>query len=130
MAPTALLPSSGHSGPRARRSTFPERRWPLPVALLLLAGLNTAHGLPTLDCVIKPYVTVELGSPVEGVIQEIAVERNDLVEKGQVLARLKSDVEQATVSLAKARAGLDGAVEARRAALEFGKRKQARTDEL
>ncbi len=67
---------------------------------------------------------------MEGVIEDIAVDRNDLISKGQVLAQLKSDVEQATVSLAKARADLDGAVDARRAALEFGKRKQARTDEL
>ncbi|MDJ0891217.1 MAG: efflux RND transporter periplasmic adaptor subunit [Gammaproteobacteria bacterium] len=112
-------------GPKRAR---PDLR--LGLASLLIAAMSPAHGLPTLDCVIKPYVTVELGSPVEGVIEEIAVQRNDLITRGQVLARLKSDVEQATVSLAKARAGLDGAVDARRAALEFGKRKQARTDEL
>ena len=130
MALAMLSPTSRHPDRQAQRPARPWHWRHLIPATLLFVALETAHGLPTLDCVIKPYVTVELGSPVEGVIEEIAVQRNDLITKGQVLARLKSDVEQATVSLAEARAGLDGAIDARRAALDFGKRKQARTDEL
>ncbi len=130
MAAFRLGSSTPRSGPEAREPVRLTSFYLYVALVLSLAGIGTAHGLPPLDCVIKPYVVVELGSPVEGVIQEITVERNDLVNKGQVLARLKSDVEKATVSLARARAELDGAIEARRAALEFGKRKLARTDEL
>ena len=57
-----------------------------------------------LDCVIDPYMTVELSSPVQGVLEEVLVKRGDSVKKGQVLARLRSGVEQAGVDLAKARA--------------------------
>lgn len=89
-----------------------------------------AQPLPALDCVIKPYVVTEVGTPVAGVIDSLEVERNDLVEVGDVVARLKSDVEQATVALAKARAEVNGRVESRRAALAFGERKFKRTDEL
>lgn len=90
----------------------------------------TAQPLPALDCVIKPYVVVDVGTPVAGVIDALEVDRNDLVEAGDVVARLKSDVEQATVALAKARSEVNGRVESRRAALAFGERKLKRTDEL
>ena len=83
-----------------------------------------------LDCVLEPYEVVELGSPVNGVIQTIYVERNSLVKKGQVLADLESDVEKATVELAGARAGLTAEIQLRRAAVEFNQRTQARIDEL
>lgn len=57
-----------------------------------------------LDCMIDPYKTVELSSPVQGVLEEVLVNRGDSVKKGQLLARLKSGVEQAGVNLARARA--------------------------
>jgi RND family efflux transporter MFP subunit len=83
-----------------------------------------------LDCVLEPYEVVEVGSPVNGVIQTIYVERNSLVKKGQILADLESDVEKATVELAGARAELTAEIQLRRAAVEFNQRNQARIDEL
>ena len=58
------------------------------------------------------------------------MDRNDLVEEGQVLATLKSNVEEATVALAEARAKASGRTESRREAMAFGRRKLARTEEL
>ena len=46
-----------------------------------------------LDCVIEPNMTVELSSPVQGVLEDVLVKRGDSVKKGQVLARLKSGVD-------------------------------------
>ena len=58
-----------------------------------------------LDCVLEPYEVVEVSSAVQGVINEIHVDRNDMVNKGQLLVELDSDVERTQVELARARAG-------------------------
>jgi multidrug efflux pump subunit AcrA (membrane-fusion protein) len=78
----------------------------------LLAGLgltmlaaSEAAGVE-LDCLIGPHVVVAVSSPVEGVVETIAVDRGDLVGKGHVLATLESSVERASVALAAARAGI------------------------
>lgn len=66
---------------------------------------------------IEPSEIVEVSSQVLGTLEEIAVERGDVVKKGQVIARLKSNIEKAAVDLAQAR-------------VEFGKRKVLRNEEL
>jgi multidrug efflux pump subunit AcrA (membrane-fusion protein) len=83
------------------------------------AGANSAA---TFDCVIQPTEFVELSSSVPGIIDTIAVDRSDPVEKGQEVARLKSDVEQAQVDLSKQRAGFDSEIESKRASLAFARR--------
>ena len=83
-----------------------------------------------LDCVIEPYRTVELSSPVQGVLEEVLVERGDLVKKGQVLARLKSGVEQAGVNLAKARAESMTEIKVNSKKYELSKRSLKRFKEL
>ena len=55
------------------------------------------------DCMIEPSSTVKVGSGVAGIIEEIAVDRGDLVQKDQVLVRLDSKVERATMESRKAR---------------------------
>ena len=103
-------------------------------AVALLATTWTmevgATGDGTFDCVIQPTEYVELSSPVPGIIDTISVDRSDPVEKGQVVARLKSDVEQAQVELGKQRAGFDSEIESKRASLSFAQRNQERTQKL
>ncbi len=82
------------------------------------------------DCLIEPMMVTEVGSPVQGVIKSIAVERSSLVEKGQVLAELESDVEIASLEQARARARMTGEIEARRADLALALQSMARIDEL
>jgi RND family efflux transporter MFP subunit len=82
------------------------------------------------DCVIQPTEYVELSSPVPGIIDTINVDRSDPVEKGQVVAKLKSDVEQAQVDLSKQRADFDSEIESKRASLSFARRSQERTQKL
>jgi len=91
------------------------------------AGANSAA---TFDCVIQPTEFVELSSSVPGIIDTVAVDRSDPVEKGQEVARLKSDVEQAQVDLSKQRAGFDSEIESKRASLNFARRSQQRTQKL
>ena len=69
------------------------------------------------ECLIEPYVDSHVSSGVPGVIESVEVKRGDRVKKGQVLARLKSGVEQAAYDLAKARS-------------EFATRKLVRNEDL
>lgn len=82
------------------------------------------------DCVIEPSETVELGSPVTGVLHEIHLDRGALVTAGQPVATLESSVERAAVELARARAQMEGALKSREASYELGQRRRARVNQL
>ncbi|TFH48405.1 MAG: biotin/lipoyl-binding protein, partial [Lysobacterales bacterium] len=101
-------------------------------AVLVSAGsIGASAGNDSVfDCVIQPTEYVELSSSVPGIIDTIAVDRSDPVEKGQVVAKLQSDVEQAQVELSKQRAAFDSEIESKRAGLGFAQRNQERTQQL
>jgi len=89
--------------------------------LLLLSFVLVVLPTPALtfelEGLIEPSEMVEVSSQIPGVIDQVLVERGDLVEKGQVVARLKSAVEEAAIALAQAR-------------VEFGERKVERNELL
>src|SRR6185295_16289622 len=89
----------------------------LPV--LGIASSSQASQLGPFDCVIEPRLKVELAAPTAGVLSEVLVDRGDHVSKGEVVAKLDSTVEQATVELDKARAESGAAVASRRARAKF-----------
>ena len=70
-----------------------------------------------LDGLIEPYEVVELSSRVPGILDEVIVKRGDLVEEGQVLARLKDSLEKIALKLARAR-------------VDFSTRRAERNEEL
>jgi len=84
----------------------------------------------TLACIIEPNRVVAIGSPITGIIDDVPVERADVVEKGQVLVKLESHVEQATVELARTRAEMNEGVEAGKVRLELGEAKHSRVNKL
>jgi RND family efflux transporter MFP subunit len=103
----------------------------LEALLGVMLGLRTLSAMAEeLDCLIEPHMQVELSSAVPGVLETVSVDRGDLIEKGQVLARLKDDVENATVELARARFEVDEEIKAKQANFAFRNRKQARSEEL
>lgn len=69
------------------------------------------------ECLLEPFMVVNVGSPVDGVLEQVLVNRGDRVRKGQVVARLQSGVEAATVQLSKAR-------------VDFGRRRLERNETL
>lgn len=69
------------------------------------------------SCLVEPHVVAEVGSAVDGVIEQVLVNRGDRVKAGQVVAKLKAGIEEAEVEL-------------RRAKVEFGKRKSERNEDL
>ena len=56
------------------------------------------------QCLLEPYKTVDLGSPVRGVLSEVLVNRGDIVSKGDIVARIDSRAQRAAVALAISRA--------------------------
>jgi RND family efflux transporter MFP subunit len=95
-----------------------------------VSAFSASKSTDDMDCVIEPYRTVELSSPVQGVLDKVLVKRGDSVKKGQVLARLKSGVEQAGVNLAKARAESTTEIKVSSERYELSKRTLKRVKEL
>lgn len=91
-------------------------RWALGVAAAL-TGAMTAPAAERFECLVEPYLEVNVSTAVEGILDQVLVDRGDFVKKGQVLATLNSDVERARFDLVKARAA-------------FAARKVERNEEL
>jgi RND family efflux transporter MFP subunit len=109
------------------------RYWLVTLAMLAGVAVQTAQAeevLSNLDCLIYPNMTVELSSPVAGVIESITVDRSDTVKKGQVLASLISDVEQEKYKMALAKAKHKGGLESSKVNLELNKKEYARAEAL
>ena len=70
-----------------------------------------------MECLLEPYMVANVGSPVEGTLSQVLVDRGADVKKGQVVARLNSSVEAATVTLRSAQEA-------------YGVRKMQRNEEL
>jgi len=106
--------------PRAATTAAGAAGVPLPTASgrSLLRSINAGKQLgDEMDCMVEPRQVSSVGSAVEGSLAEVLVDRGSFVTKGQVLARLKSPVETATVALRDAQA-------------RFGERKVERNQEL
>lgn len=84
---------------------------------------------PLAACLILPSHTANIGSPLAGVVETVEVERGDIVLRGDVLVRLRADVERAQATVTKTRADseaeLRGAMAARELALQRLERSQA-----
>ena len=83
--------------------------------LLLLALFSAAHvraaaGVNEFEGLIEPFEIVNVGSPVEGVVAEVLVERSGLVRRGDPLVRLESSVEEAALKRARATAAVEGEI--------------------
>jgi RND family efflux transporter MFP subunit len=105
----------------------------LPLAALL-AFTPLALAAPAADqplgCLIQPDQVAELGSPVIGLLRQVHVERGDSVRKGQILATLSADVEQASLGVARTRAEADADVRAAQADFDYNRQRLARAEDL
>lgn len=87
------------------------------MALTSVAAISQTANDLSLECLLEPSMTVNLGTPVPGVLASVLVGRGDIVRKGAPLARLDTRAEIAAVELSRARA-------------DFAKRRVARNEEL
>ena len=111
-----------------------------PTGLGVMSLLTVAAGLCALTasplwaaemaCVIKPSAEISIGTPVEGLIQTVPVDRGDWVTKGQVIVTLESSLEEATVALAKAKAEAEAVLKSSQLKVGFSSRKLERALDL
>lgn len=90
---------------------------PLPASGQSARGIDASRAAGELECLVEPHMVVNVGSPVDGVLEQVLVNRGDQVRKGQVVAKLQSGVEAAAVNLSQAR-------------VEFGRRRVERNETL
>jgi membrane fusion protein, heavy metal efflux system len=83
-----------------------------------------------LACLIEPSRIVNVGSPVVGVLDTVAVERGDTVKVGQLLASLKRDVERANAGAARSRSEAQAELRAAQSAADLAQAKFDRAQEL
>lgn len=100
------------------------------VAAGLCALVAPSAWAAEMACVIKPYAEISIGTPVEGLIQTVPVDRGDWVTKGQVIVTLESSLEEATVALAKAKAEAEAALKSSQVKIGFSTRKLERALDL
>lgn len=121
--------TAAFSEPRATEPAPPPER-PADASLLDTTAPVQIDLSSEFDCVIEPAETVDLGSPVTGVIETIHVERGDIVAAGDAVAELESEVERAAADLARARTRLQGSLKSREASYELGQRRVDRVNQL
>lgn len=79
---------------------------------------------------IEPHKVVKVGSPSEGVLAKVNVDRGEFVRKGQVLATLESGVEEASMEVARARSEMEGSVKSKEAGKTLFESKKVRTEQI
>lgn len=82
------------------------------------------------DCLIEPTQTVEISSPVVGLLEKVNVRRGDKVRKGQIIANLESTAETASAALARYKSEMTAPTETAKNKIEFSKRKFERRRDM
>lgn len=99
-------------------------------SLVLTQPADARAPAERLDCMIQPSRDVQIGSPSAGVIAEVLVQRGEVVEKNQVLAKLQSDVERAALAVAQERAAQVGEEAVANSSRNLAARELERANEL
>jgi RND family efflux transporter MFP subunit len=99
-----------------------------------LAGIFLLASLPAeatdYPCLIEPRQTLKLSAAVVGVVRSIEVDRGDRVNKGQLIARLNSEVEEADVLITELRAANDADIAGSQAKMDAARSKLGRKTTL
>lgn len=101
--------------------------WP---AACLRAADDAGAPRAEYECLIEARQSVDVRSPVEGVIETLYVQRGELVKKGMLVATLSSGPEKAALDLARSRATMQGEIKSAEARVELTRKKWERADEL
>jgi RND family efflux transporter MFP subunit len=102
---------------RAGRSALLVCGCVLGLAAMAAPPSPAGNGGEEIVCLIEPSMEVNVGTPVDGVLEVVNADRGDLVKPGQLLARLNVGVENAAIEYQVAKS-------------QFGERKVARTQDL
>lgn len=84
-----------------------------PAAVTAPALPSRAAAAPkAAGCLVEPDRWADIGSPVIGIVEQLAVERGDRVGRGALLVQLRASVEQASQTAAETRARADAELRA------------------
>lgn len=97
--------------------------WVRPIGWLAVLSFAVPTFAAPFDCLIEPTQTVEVASPVTGLLDRVNVKRGDRVAKGQVVALLESRAEQAATELARFKSEQLGPTQMAEKKIEFSQRK-------
>lgn len=97
--------------------------------LVSMTYLNV-HAAAAFDCLIEPTQTVDVSSPVIGLLDKVHVRRGDKVVKGQVVATLESRAESAATALARFKSEMTAPSKTAESKIEFSKRKYHRRRDM
>lgn len=100
------------------------------VFIFLISLGSSAVAQDRFECFIEPSRSVEVSSPTAGVLKSVKIDRGDTVSKGEIMAELVSDVERASLEVARARATNKAEVRARELSLEYERKRLERQEEL
>lgn len=89
-----------------------------------------AQSAAVFDCLIEPTQTVDIGSPVIGLLDKVYVRRGDKVAKGQIIASLESTAETASAELARYKSEMVAPIATAESKIEFSKRKYQRRRDM
>ncbi|MCK5070930.1 MAG: efflux RND transporter periplasmic adaptor subunit, partial [Desulfocapsa sp.] len=102
----------------------------LLLAMTFTATSISAEGLTEHEGLIEPFKTVNIGTPLEGVVDQVYVQRSDLIEKGASLVQLEASVEKILVDRAAALVKFEGEIKLQKERLAFAKRIHKRVEDL
>ncbi len=97
-----------------------------PSFFVVMAFVSTGCWAVEVDCLLEPAQTVELRSPVSGVIDKVLAERGSVVKRGAPLVLLESSVERAAVDLAQYKSQLEGPLQSSQSRITHGQAKLKR----
>jgi membrane fusion protein, multidrug efflux system len=89
----------------------------LSLALGAQGASAQASGPLELECLLEPFMTVKIGTPVPGALSQVLVDRGEVVRKGQIVATIDARAQSAAVELSRAR-------------VEYTKRRMERNEDL
>jgi RND family efflux transporter MFP subunit len=99
-------------------------------AVILTSLAATPALAEDFDCLIEPTQTIELRSPVVGVLERVHVRRGDKIRKGQLLVTLESDAEKAANDIAQFKAQMTAPIAVARTKVEYSRRTYERRREM
>jgi len=91
---------------------------------------SNAHSAATFECLIEPTQTVDISSPVIGLLEKVNVRRGDKVRKGEIIATLESTAETASASLARYKSEMTAPTLTAESKVDFSRRKYQRRQEM
>ena len=102
----------------------------MALAASLTFGTSLSVQAAAFDCLIEPNQSVDIGSPVTGLLDKVNVKRGERVSKGQVLASLEARAEAAATALAQFKSELTGPSKTAESKIDFSKRKFTRKRDM